>query len=68
MYRLQWSWYLRCAPIREVSSFQTTSLPCSKKQNLIRILENIAADSVKANGFFHSGPELECNKLYRPAK
>ena len=40
----------------------------SKKQDLIKILENIAADSVKANGFFHSGPELECSKIHRPPK
>jgi hypothetical protein len=38
----------------------------SKKQDLIKILENIAADSVKANGFFHGGPELECSKIHRP--
>ena len=40
----------------------------SKKQDLIEILETIAADSLKANGFFHSGPELECSKLHRPPK
>ena len=41
---------------------------CSKKHDLIDILETIAANSVKANGFFHSGPELECSKMHRPLK
>jgi len=31
--------------------------------NLIVILEGIAEDTLKQTGFFHSGPELECNKI-----
>ena len=37
---------------------------CSKTQNLIGILEKIGDDCVKATGFFHSGPELHCNRLH----
>lgn len=35
----------------------------SKTLNLMNILEQIADDTLHSTGFFHSGPELECNRL-----
>jgi len=48
----------------KVAIYSPLLTPCSKTLNLIKILEKIADDVVKATGFFHSGEELYCNKLH----
>ena len=48
----------------DVESPFDISFFCSRTQNLIDILEKIGDDCVKDTGFFHSGPELHCNRLH----
>ena len=61
-------WYLSsnvCAIDRECCNVAALDFSTSSKTlNLIDILDKIADNSVKATGFFHSGPELHCIQLH----
>ena len=54
-----------CASVESVTMWLLFNFSTSSKTlNLIDILEKIADNSVKATGFFHSGPELHCIQLH----
>ena len=64
--------YVQCFDVNDIHFTSLVIVVClffisynySKTLNLIEILEKIADESIKATGFFHSGPELHCIQLH----